>query len=266
VVRTPEKGDALAGMGVELVAGDLLSGETRERLPEFMLGCQGVFHIATAIPRDFGAPGAWDSNTRLRTEGTRALLDAALAAGVERYVQQSIVMAYVDGGDRILDEETPLDTSQARAAVCGPVIAMEGMVRAVSPERLAWSILRGGSFVGPGTAQDDTVRRLREGTERVACDCSNYISPVNADDMAEAVAAAIERAPGGSILNIVDEPLRQGDYLDRLALIAGAPLPERDPSVPCPPSFRCSNSRAKAVLGWRPEHGIWLDAGVPVLS
>jgi nucleoside-diphosphate-sugar epimerase len=259
-VRSPEKARVLSGAGVELHPGDLLSPETQAQLPELMSGCQAAVHIATAIPRVFGAPGAWEANTRLRTEGTRALLDAALAAGVERYVQQSIVMAYVGGGDRWLDESTPLDTSPERASVCRPVIEMEGMVRAVPPERLAWCILRGGSFQGPGTAQDGTIERLRAGTERVPCDGSYYISPVHPADMAAAVALALDHAPGGSIFNITDEPIRQGDYLDRLAALVGARPPERDPSRPCPPSFRCSSAAAREALGWEPTHSIWRES------
>src|SRR5947209_11513040 len=105
-----------------------------------------------------------DATTRLRTEGTRRLLDAALAAGAGRYLQQSIVMAYPDGGDRWLDEGTPLDDSPARAAVCAPVAAMEGMLRDTDPERLGWCILRGGIFVGPGTGQDDSDRARARGS------------------------------------------------------------------------------------------------------
>jgi nucleoside-diphosphate-sugar epimerase len=131
------------------------------------------------------------------------------------------------------------------------------MVRAIPPDRLAWCILRGGSFQGPGTAQEGTIARLLEGTERVPCDGQSYISPVHPADMAEAVAAALERAPGGSTFNVVDEPVRQGGYLDRLAAIVGAPPPERDPTKPCPPSFRCSNAAAREVLGWTPTHSIW---------
>jgi nucleoside-diphosphate-sugar epimerase len=257
VVRSPEKAQSLLGAGVEVCPGDLLAQETLDRLPALMTGCQAVVHVATAIPRDFGAPGAWEANTRLRTEGTRALLDAALEAGVDRYIQQSIVMAYIDGGDRLLREDTPLDTSPGRAEICGPVIAMEGMVREMPPERLSWCILRGGSFVGPGTAQEGTIQRLREGTERVPRDGSSYISPVNVVDMAKAIAAALQRAPGGSIFNIVDEPLRQGNYLDRLAALNGAPAPPRNSSRPCPPSFRCCNAAARAVLDWTPTCGIW---------
>jgi nucleoside-diphosphate-sugar epimerase len=185
------------------------------------------------------------------------LLDASLAAGVERYIQQSITLAYEDGADRWLDESTPFDTSPARARTSGPVIEMESMVRAVLPEEMAWCILRGGSFVGPGTAQDSTIRRLREGVERLPCDGSNYISPVNVADMAAALVAALQLAQGGSIFNIVDEPLRQGDYIDRLATLVGAPLASRDAAAPCPPSLRCSNQAARSALDWSPTQGIW---------
>ncbi|MBF6613335.1 MAG: NAD(P)H-binding protein [Chloroflexi bacterium] len=255
LVRSPER--VPVAVGVELSQGDLLAEETKERLPALMSGCQAVLHIATAIPRDFGAPGAWDANTRLRIEGTRSLLDASLVAGVERYVQQSITLAYEDGGDRWLDESTPFDTSPARARTSGPVIEMERMVRAVPLDRLAWCILRGGSFVGRGTAQESVIQRLHEGVERVSCDGRNYISPVNVADMAEAIVASLQRAPGGSIFNIVDEPLRQGDYLDRLAALVGAPLPPRNLGAACPASLRCSNEAARRVLGWSPNHGIW---------
>src|SRR6476661_7279884 len=76
LVHSPEKAPVAAG--VELSQGDLLSEETKERLPALVSGCQAVLNIATAIPKDFGAPGAWDTNTRLRIKGTRSLLDAAL--------------------------------------------------------------------------------------------------------------------------------------------------------------------------------------------
>ena len=166
LARTPEQAQALAAVGVEPVAGDLLAADAAERLPALVAGCDAVVHIATAIPANSAAPRAWAANTRLRTDGTRLLLAATLAAGVPAYIQQSIVMAYPDSGDRWLDKATPLDTNPARASVVGPVAIMEGLVRAVALEQLRWCILRGGAFVGPGTAQEGTLVRLRAGTER----------------------------------------------------------------------------------------------------
>lgn len=257
LARTLEKEHALELAGVEAVQGDLLAQETVDKLPDIIKGCDAVLHLATAIPRDRTVPGAWEINTRLRTEGTRALLQASLATGVRRYIQQSIVMYYVDGGDQWLDEKTPMDSSPARASSSGPVIAMEDMVRDVAPEQLQWCILRGGSFVGPETMQDDLISALRAGQLVVPCDGRNFISLINVADMATAVLAALEKAPAGSVFNIVDEPVRNGDYLDQLARMLNLPPPPRDPSQPCPPSYRCSNQAARTVLGWQPIRGIW---------
>ncbi|HEY3550705.1 MAG TPA: NAD(P)-dependent oxidoreductase [Gaiellaceae bacterium] len=247
--------------GVELIEADLLAADLR-RLVD---GCDAVIHIATAIPSDPSAPGAWDDNARLRTSGTRRLLAAALACGASRYVQQSIVMAYRDGGDAWLDEQAPLDDSPARATVCGPVIEMETMIHEVEPQALAWTILRGGSFVGEGTGQRALIERLRDGTVVVAGDGSNYVSLVNVADMAVAVAAAVEAAPAGSTFNLVDDPLRYGDYVDALADLIGVPRPVRAPKLPLPPSWRCTNRAAQTVLGWIPRERIWpyRDRGLP---
>lgn len=255
LARSTDKARGLAAAGAEVIQGDLLAPESEGQLASWLQGCDATVHAATAIPRDPTLPGAWSANTRLRTQGTRILLDASLAAGVQRYVQQSIIMAYPDSGDRWIDESVPLDTAPGRAAVTAPVVEMEAMVRAVPPERLQWCILRGGSFVGQGTAQDGLIARLGAGTETVPCDGRHYISPIHVADMAAAVVAALA-APAGSIFNIVDEPVRYGDYVDRLAAQTGVPPPPRDPTRACPPSWRCSNRAARTVLGWSPTHGM----------
>jgi 2-alkyl-3-oxoalkanoate reductase len=240
--------------GVELVEADLLEARN---LHDLVRGCDAVVHIATAIPADGAAPGAWDLTARLRTAGTRRLLEATLAGGVQRYVQQSIVMAYRDGGDAWLDEEAPLDDSPERAATCRPVIEMEATIREVEPQRLAWTILRGGSFVGPGTGQEVLIEELLRGSAVVPGDGSRYFAPVDVTDMASGVVAALERAPGGSTFNIVDEPLRYGDYVDELADLTGVARPRRAPELPQRPSWRCTNRAASDVLGWLPSTGIW---------
>ncbi len=255
LVRDPAKISPAAN--IEAVRCDLLSADDARKLPDMLSGCEAVLHIATAIPRDPTMPGAWTTNTRLRTEGTPRLLGAALTARATYYVQQSIIMAYPDGGDHWLDEDTPLDTSPGREGITAPVRTMEGMVRAVDPRRLGWCILRGGAFVGPGTAQDQMIEGLRRGIEVVPCDGRNFISPIHVADMATAIVAVLDRLPASAIFNIVDEPLRQGEYLDRLASIVGAATAPRRPDLPCPPSWRCSNHAAQTSLGWTPTHRIW---------
>ncbi|RAQ96050.1 NAD-dependent epimerase/dehydratase family protein [Thermogemmatispora tikiterensis] len=259
LVRSPERGQQIRAPGVELVSGDLLTEATAQQLPALVRGCNAVVHIATAIPRNPTEASAWEPTTRLRTEGTRLLLEAARAAEARYYIQQSIAIAYPDGGERWLDETTPLDRSPQRATVCRPVITMEEMVQAVDPSELGWCILRGGSFVGRGTAQDTLVSRLREGQLVVICDGSNFISPIHVADMATAIVAALQPAAVGRIFNIVSTPVRYGEYVDHIAALLQVPPPPRDLSMPCPPSFRCSNEAARSVLGWQPVHDIYED-------
>jgi len=233
----PDAADAFAWLGVESLDADLVVDDLRD----VVRGCDAVVHAATDVPVD----------------GTRRLVSAAIAGGVTRYVQQSFVTAYRDGGDRWLDEDAPLDDSPRRSPVCRSVVETEASIRRVDPRALAWTILRGGSFVGSGTRQDLLIERLRIHGAVVAGDGSNYLSTLNVRDMAAAVAVALEHAPAGSTFNVVDEPLRYSDYVDALADLIGVARPPRVAREPLPRSRRCTNAAARTVLGWMPRHPIW---------
>ncbi len=251
LVRRLEAAQRHFGASVEIVSCDLFAPGIHERLPALLDGFDVIIHAATAIPKDFNAPGAWDNNTRLRTEGTAHLLAAALAVGAAAYLQQSICFAYPDTGDRWITEEVPIDPARTT------LIDMEIQVRAIPTDRLRWCILRGGIFVGRDTFQDDDIARLRAGTQAIPCDGSAYRPYIHADDVASAFAAAVERAPAGSIFNITDTPIQQGEYLGQLAEAIGAPRPPYDPNAECPPSQRVSNAAARSALAWMPTRGIW---------
>ncbi|GHO43411.1 NAD-dependent epimerase/dehydratase family protein [Ktedonospora formicarum] len=259
LARTLEKMHALEDAGVEAIQGDLLAPSTIEHLASHISDCQAVVHIATAIPHDptHPDPDAWRATTRLRTEGTQALLAAALAAKVKRYIQQSTIMAYPNGGDFWLQENVPLDSAPTRAVTCAPVIKMEEIIHSIHPSQIHWCILRAGQFVGPGTDQEKRIEALRAGHQVVPGRGQSYLSLVHVSDMASAITTALDSAPAGSTFNIVDEPLQNGDYLDRLANMLHVPHPIRQSELPEPPSFRCSNEAARTRLHWTPEHGIW---------
>src|SRR5437660_1162349 len=55
-----------------------------------------VCNLATHIPptAKMVLPGAWDENNRIRREVSRNLVDAALAAGAERYIQEAVCFLY----------------------------------------------------------------------------------------------------------------------------------------------------------------------------
>lgn len=255
LARSPHRAIRVLPTGTEVAAGDLLAPQLW--LEPLLEGCDAVVHAATAIPSDPRAPGAWTANRRLRTEGTRRLLGAAHSAGVRRYLQQSIAFAYADAGDRELDEAAPLDPSDLRV----DIREMEALVRA-SP--LEFCILRGGLFIGPGTAQEAQIERLRAGAEVVPGEGRAWLPFVHPADLALAFAMALEGAPAGSIYNAAADPVRQGDYLDRLAAALRVPAPRRDPTRPAPPSTRATSRAIARALGWGPLRMLVPPWGIPI--
>ncbi|MBM7773204.1 nucleoside-diphosphate-sugar epimerase [Actinokineospora baliensis] len=242
--------------GVGRVRADLLDPGITDRLTEALTGVDVVVNAATAIPRDFTAPGAWDRNTNLRVEGTARLMRAVVAADVPAVVQMSVTMAYADGGDHWLTETAPFDQDPARASIVAPVAAMEQAVRDIGGDQVAWTILRGARFVGAGTTQDTIRERIRAGTAHPHPN-DGYVSLVHTADFATATAAAVERGLRGAVLNIADEPLLVADYLRGLADHEGARAPGTSTEAVREISHRVSSEAAHEQLAWRPEHGIW---------
>lgn len=244
---------------IEIEECDLLGLGMESKLISMMDGCEAVIHAATAIPYDRTVPGAWTANTHLRIRGTGRLQRAALAVGVTTFVQQSIIMAYRDGGDDWLDENTWIDQSPERRDICHPVAIMESMMRlfARQPKPMRWTILKGGLFVGPGTSQSELIDNIRAGQLTVPGDGSHFVSLVHVEDVADAYVAALDCAPAASIFNICAEPVRYGDYVDTLASRIRAPHPLRDLSQPRPVSHRASTKAAHEILGWQPKHAIY---------
>jgi nucleoside-diphosphate-sugar epimerase len=99
---------ALAGLPVRLVEGDVTDpGSLRRALPE---GADAVFHLAASLT-------LWSARhaeqRRVNVDGTRHVVDAALARGARRLVHTSSVAAYGEH-DGVVSEETPSTASRAR--------------------------------------------------------------------------------------------------------------------------------------------------------
>src|SRR5262245_51210297 len=84
--------------------------------------CEAILHLATHIPPSSQARrrSAWRENDRIRTEGTRNLVDIALQSNVSTFVYPGVVFAYPDRGDLWLNsavtpEKLPLLESSLQA-------------------------------------------------------------------------------------------------------------------------------------------------------
>jgi nucleoside-diphosphate-sugar epimerase len=186
------------------------------------------------------------ANARLRIEGTRNLVDAARAAGVETMVAQSIAWIYAPGAKPAVETD-PLDPE---AAPFPGVSALEEAV-ATMPRGV---VLRYGMLYGPGTwyARDGAMAdRARAGELRATPTWSAFL---HADDAAAAAVAALDW-PAGPVNVVDDEPATERDWLPVFCASVGAPAP---PIGDGPPGRPVSNARARE-LGWRPSFPSWRE-------
>jgi nucleoside-diphosphate-sugar epimerase len=228
-----------------------------------------VVHQLTSLPPrlDWGDVHVFDDNNRVRTEGTRNLVAAALATGARRVVAQSIAFAYAPVGGPVKDEDAALFTD-APAPFGGVVAALvEHERRVTGTPGIEGLVLRYGLLYGHGTWHDrrgSTAADIVAGRVPLVEGATGMYSWLHVDDAASAAVAALERgAPG--IYNVVDdEPAPQPEWLPALAQALGADPPPAA-AAPAPPealemSLRgASNAKAKRELGWRPRYASWRE-------
>jgi uncharacterized protein YbjT (DUF2867 family) len=102
LARSPEKAAAVRAQGADPV---MVSMFDRAALSQACRGHDAVVNLATSMPSmaAFVFRRAWRPTERVRIEGSAAVVDAALAAGVPRLVQESVSMIYPDRGDEWID-------------------------------------------------------------------------------------------------------------------------------------------------------------------
>jgi len=126
--------------------------------------------------------GNYPATNRLRTEGTRNLIDAALAAGVRTVVAQSYCI-YAPGPG-LADETDPLDVnSPAFGAAAEALVALEAIV-SEAPHGV---LLRYGNLYGPGTgyASDGAIAaQVRQGKLPATEDVTSFLHVEDAADAA----------------------------------------------------------------------------------
>jgi nucleoside-diphosphate-sugar epimerase len=143
-----------------------------------------VIHQLTDLPPGLDPSRMAESvarNARIRSEGTRHLVAAAVEAGARRFIAQSIAWAYAPGPEPHREDD-PLDLGAqgTRAVSVGGVAALEGLTLGSPP--LEGIVLRYGQIYGPGTGATDGAG----------------VSPVHVDAAAHAALLAIDRARPGA--------------------------------------------------------------------
>jgi nucleoside-diphosphate-sugar epimerase len=270
--RSAGKTDELRALGARPLVVDGLDGvavgrAVAEAQPD------AIVHQMTALA---GAPDLrrfdrWFATTNeLRTTGTRHLLAAARASGVEKVVAQSYIgWNNSRTGGPVKSEDDPLDPEPAKAQR-ESMAAIEFLEKAVLEAPLTGIVLRYGGFYGPG-ASESTVELVRARRLPIIGKGTGVWSFIHLDDAAAATVAAVERGETG-VYNIVDDdPAPVAEWLPHLAEAVGAKPPMRLPVWLARPAAGevvvrwmteargASNEKAKRELDWQPAWPSWRD-------
>ena len=213
----------LRSLGVEVVRGDLSRPGDCDRA---LSGVSIVYHAAAKV----GDWGTWPEFQVGCLDATKNLADAAIRAGVRRFVHISSTSAYGhprEGGPPI-DEAAPLGQNLWRA--------WDYYTRSkVECERLLWersshlplTIIRPSWLFGERdrTTVHRLVTRLRCGGVPLIGPGDNPLSAIDASEVARAaLLAAADPGSSGEAYNITDQgPITQRDYLDLWVAATGSP-------------------------------------------
>lgn len=166
----------LRGFGaIERVEGDVMA---RQTLDDGMSGCDAVVHLVGIIRE---RPASGSTFERVHVQGTQNVLDAAVAAGVRRYLHMSALRADAQAG--------PSHYLRSKGAA-------EAHLKALPPgPPLEWVILQPSVVFGPDDAfinKFAAILKITPGVLPLACAGSRF-APVWVGDVSEAFARCATR-------------------------------------------------------------------------
>jgi nucleoside-diphosphate-sugar epimerase len=249
-VRRDADADWLRSLGAKAVRGDVFDADGVRRAVA-LAAPDVVMHQLTDLKG-----GNRQANSEMRVTGTRHLVDAALAVGVQRVVAQSIAWAY-EAGSVPAAEDVPLDlgSSGSRLRTVQGVASLEAAVRE-APE---WVVLRYGLLYGPGTwyARGGLMADAAARGELAADgDVSSF---VHVDDAAGAAADALAWPTG--FVNVCDDvPAPGREWVPAFGRGVGvASVPAATGGERPGWARGASNEYARKELHWTPAWPSWRD-------
>jgi nucleoside-diphosphate-sugar epimerase len=263
LTKSPEKQQMIRNLGAKPVVADALDGAALHTMVEAAHPTH-VIHELTAIPSG-GVRKASElaATNRLRIEGTRNLLSAAIAAGAARIVVGSFAPMQGVGRD------VPQDVQDSVAAVR----SMESQTLEVSRSgRIEGIVLRYGLFYGRGNpATEKMISLVRRRMLPVVHGDHSLLPWINIADAVSATVAALDHGQPGGVYDIVDDkPMSMTEVVQAIAEYAGARPPRTVPhwlmrlSAPYLAMMvgmylPLLNQKARTELAWHPLFPTWRD-------
>jgi nucleoside-diphosphate-sugar epimerase len=219
LVRNPDRAAALRSMtNVEIRTGDLSRADSLSGCAQ---GCSQVYHCAAKL-----ATPDWKGSYATNVTGTRAIIDEAVRAGVERFIYTSTIGVYGLCKAENITEETPW--AEYRLPYFATKQAAERIVWECK-DQIPLIVARLGDVHGPRQHiwTIDLIEKLNRGILMTPLDSEcGFLNPIYIDNVVDALLLmGVHPAAPGQVFNVVDgTPIRTADYFRRLGSMAGRPV------------------------------------------
>lgn len=205
----------------------------REAVAAVTRGVDAVVHLAAKV----AATGSWEEFERVNVQGTENVVEAAKATGVVRFVHVSSPSVAHSGTSLVGAAAEPANPVTARGHYATSKAQGELLALAATSDRMRVVAIRPHLVWGPGDTQlvGRIVERARTGRLAIVGTGAALIDTTYIDNAADAVVAAVDRAPelGGRPLVVSNgQPRPVAELLTRIATAAGLPPPRI--KVPAP--------------------------------
>jgi dihydroflavonol-4-reductase len=231
LVRSPDKGQALADLGCELVSGTL---SNKDAIGAGMQGCEAAIHGAAVY--EVGIP---ESEHRAMYEanviGTENVLRAALEAKLPKVVYISTVGAFGNTKGQVVDEsyEHP-GTSFTSYYEETKLEAHRLAKRLIAEEGLSCVIVQPGGVYGPQdhSAIGQQMNQFLAGRMPLIAFPDLGFNMVHVDDVAAGVLLALDKGKSGEAYVLGGQITTMRELVQTLARVAGKKAPRR--ALPTP--------------------------------
>lgn len=219
LLRPTSKTHRLAKIDFIDVRGDL---NNKEAIAKGMKGCDAVIHLAcTSSWSDIRTAGA--QIEAVAVDGTRNVLEAAKAAGVERFVHVSSVTA-LNGSDypEVFDESATYSLSSRNLPYSHAKHRAENVVREFADKGLDVVVASPAEVYGPDDDAMITAGNILEilnASPPAACDGGTSIAHV--DDVADGIVASLYRGRRGERYILGGENVSLHDLMEKVLKLAG---------------------------------------------
>ena len=227
LVRPTSPRTNLADLDVEVATGDI---RDRDSVARALAGCRHLFHVAADYR--LWAPDP-EEIVRANLEGTRAVMEAAREARLERIVYTSSVATLKLRQDgRPVDETAPNDPDATIGAYKKSKVLAERLVEAMVAEGLPATIVLPSTPIGPRDVKPTPTGRIvvEAANGRMPAYVDTGLNLVHVDDVARGHLLAWKKGRLGERYILGGQDVTLGEMLRVIAGLVG----RRPPTVELP--------------------------------